>query len=73
MAMHPIVLATIRRHLAEAELRVAVLKSKREEIPATRGAMVAASRVSRQILQAQAQADSWTAVVDAMTIEEAAR
>jgi hypothetical protein len=60
-----VVLATIRKHLAETELRLAVLRSKREEIPATRGGMVAASRIARQITQTQSQYQSWTDVLNA--------
>lgn len=57
MATHPIVVATIRRHLAEAELRLAELLSKQEEIPTT--------RVSRQITQMKAQHQSWTDMLNA--------
>jgi hypothetical protein len=62
MSVHPIVLATIRKHLAEAELRLAVLEAKREEVPATAGTHVQASRLARQIKQAQSQRTSWASV-----------
>ena len=62
MSIHPTVLATIRKHLAEAELRLATLESKREEIPATVGTHVQASRLARQITQARAQHTSWASV-----------
>lgn len=71
MSINPVVLATIKRHLAETELRLAVLLAKREEIPATRGGMVAASRIARQITQVKSQHQSWTDVLNAAeTIEE---
>lgn len=62
MSVHPIVLATIRKHLAEAELRLATLEARREEIPATAGSHVQASRLARQIVQAKAQHSSWASV-----------
>lgn len=69
--INAVVLATIRRHLAETELRLAVLNTKREEIPVTRGGMVQASRVARQIRQAELQVTSWINILNAAeTIED---
>lgn len=62
MSVHPIVLATIRKHLAEAELRLAQLEARREEVPATAGGAYVASRIARQITQAKAQHASWVSV-----------
>lgn len=62
MSVHPIVLATIRKHLAEAELRLAQLEARREEVPATQGTHVQASRLARQIIQAKSQHSSWASV-----------
>lgn len=62
MSIHPIVLATIRRDLAEAELRLAILESRREELPALAGSTTQASRLARQIKEMRAQVASWTSV-----------
>jgi hypothetical protein len=62
MTVHAITLATIRKHLAEAELAVAVLESRRAAIPATAGSSVSASRVARQIKEAKAVYASWVSV-----------
>lgn len=71
MSCNAVVLATIKRHLAETELRLAVLHAKREEIPVTRGGMVQASRIARQITQAKDQHQAWTDVLNAAeTIED---
>lgn len=61
--LHPVVVATLSKHVAEAQLKLATLRQRREEIPATRGAMVQASRISRQITQAELQLASWLKVV----------
>lgn len=62
MSIHPIVLATIRRDLAEAELRLAILESRREELPVLTGSSSQASRLARQIKEMRAQVASWTSV-----------
>lgn len=62
MSVHPIVLATIRKHLADAELAVARLTSQAATIPATRRANDGMLHLTKRIKEAQAIFDAWASV-----------
>lgn len=62
MNIHPITLATIRRHLAEAELKLAVLESARECLPPTAASANQGARLARKIREAKKEHASWVSV-----------
>lgn len=61
-AVHAIVLATIRKHKAEAELTLARLESQSRTIPATTRSSNDMNRVVRKVREARAILAAWTSV-----------
>lgn len=62
MNIHPITLATIRRHLSDAALKVAQLESKQRRLPALRSTSNQALRLAREVKEARAEYASWVSV-----------
>jgi hypothetical protein len=62
VSVHPIVLATIRKHLAEAELKVAQLESQGRTVPATTRSSNDMLRLAKKINEAKAVHASWLSV-----------
>lgn len=59
MSTHPVVVATMRKHLAEAELKAAVLEEQARTIPAGRRATPQSMTLSKKIASAHGQALAW--------------
>jgi hypothetical protein len=62
VSVHPIVLATIRKHLAEAELKVAQLESQGRTVPATTRSSNDMLRLAKKINEAKAVHLGWVSV-----------
>lgn len=61
-ATHAIVLATIRKHLAEAELTLARLESQERTIPATTRSSNEMNRLARKTREAKHVLAAWICV-----------
>lgn len=61
-AVHGIVLATIRKHKAEAELTLARLESRRRTVPAGQRSSMATLALGKQAAEARAVVAAWTSV-----------